>query len=106
MAQSPETANSTPPANTKDILLALYPAPRNTAWEERVLKQHGDKLEIRYATTQTPDGTYLKPEQQDPKIFQDVTMYFSYLPAPAGKFRAATDIEAQALLIGLWFSIL
>lgn len=85
MTQLQETTESTPTANAKDILLMLYPEPRKTAWEERVLKQLGDKLEIRYAATQTLDGAYRKPEQQDPKIFQDVTMYFSYLPAPAGK---------------------
>ncbi|PSR85675.1 D-isomer specific 2-hydroxyacid dehydrogenase [Coniella lustricola] len=103
LAQAQEaTADSTSTKAAKDILLMLYPAPRKTAWEESVLKQHGDKLEIRWATTQAADGRYLKPADQDPAIFKDVTIYFSYLPAPAELVPKLKFVQTSSAGTDLW----
>lgn len=82
------TPNKVAADGPADVLVTLYPAPRRMEWEERLRHRcpRAGKLEVRFATTNKPDGTPVKPSEQDPSLFDNVTMLFSYLPAPAGGF--------------------
>lgn len=65
----------------------LVAADRDAEWEERLLRNCPvpGQLEIRWINPNGPDGVYRKPCELDSSIFKDVTMLYTYFPAPDGK---------------------
>lgn len=81
----------------KDVLLMLVAADRDTAWEDGLLSKCPvpGQLEIRWINPSGPDGVYRKPFELDSSIFNDVTMLYTYFPAPDGK-SGVHPMEVQA----------
>lgn len=77
----------------------LVASARDTAWEERLLSRCPvpGQLEIRWINPTGPDGVYRKPSELDSSIFEDVTMLYTYFPAPDGECEVSYYLVLEML---------
>lgn len=68
-----------------DILLILAGSGRDAEWETQFLEKTSGKVEVRWECIWKSEGVVKKTEDFDPKIFDGVTMLYTYSPIPVGK---------------------
>lgn len=80
---TPNKDNHNAMATDNDVLLLLYTVERDEQWERDLLKRlPGRQLQVRWQDVCNPDGSIKAGHEHDPKIFEGVTILFTYAPVP------------------------
>lgn len=90
--------------DTEDVLLMLYAVERDEQWEAELLQKIPGKLRVRWEDTRKPDGSIKAAEELDPKIFEGVTMLFTYAPVPADLVPRLRFVQLSSAGSDLWQS--
>ncbi|ROV88732.1 hypothetical protein VMCG_10078 [Cytospora schulzeri] len=90
--------------DTEDILLMLYAVDRDEQWENDLLEKLPGKLQVRWENTRKPDGSIKAADEYDPKIFEGVTMLFTYSPVPADLVPKLRFVQLTSAGSDLWQS--
>lgn len=89
---------------TDDLLLLLYTADRDERWETDLLQRVPGKLRVRWVNIRKPDGTFKAADEHDPKVFEGVTMLFTFWPVPADLVPQLRFVQLSSAGSDLWQS--
>lgn len=100
----PTNETDTNNMDTEDVLLMFYAVERDEQWEKNLLQKFPGKLRVRWEDTRKPDGSIKAAEEHDPKIFEGVTMLFTYAPVPADLVPKLRFVQLSSAGSDLWQS--
>ncbi|KUI71836.1 D-2-hydroxyacid dehydrogenase [Cytospora mali] len=90
--------------DTQDVLLMLYAVEPDQKWENNLLQKFPGKLQVRWVNTRKPDGSLMSADEHDPKVFEGVTMLFTYAPVPADLVPKLRFVQLSSAGSDLWQS--
>lgn len=87
-----------------DVLLILYTVGRDGQWEQDLLQNLPRTLQVRWVDNRRPDGSFKTMDEHDPKVFEGVTMLFTYWPVPADLVPKLRFVQLTSAGSDLWQS--
>lgn len=88
---------------SNDVLLILTIADRDEQWEQNLSQRIPGKLQMRWHNVcSEPDGVLRKPEDLDRRIFEDVTILFTYEPVPVELIPKVRFVQLTSAGSDLW----
>lgn len=99
-----KSGEKTSTMDVQDVLLMLYAVDRDEKWEHELLQRVPGKLRVRWENIRKPDGSIKAAHEHDPKLFEDVTMLFTYSPVPADAVPKLRFVQLSSAGSDLWQS--
>lgn len=87
---------------SNDVLLFLTAADRDEQWEHDLFQRIPGKLQVRWENLRQPDGSIKNVVDLDPKIFEDVTILFTYTPVPVEWIPKVRFVQLSSAGSDLW----
>lgn len=87
---------------SSDVLLFLTAAERDEQWEQDLFQKIPGKLQVRWENLRQPDGSMRNVEELDRRIFEDVTILFTYAPVPVEWIPKVRFVQLSSAGSDLW----
>lgn len=87
---------------SNDVLLIFTSTDRDEQWETDLFQRLPGTLQVRWENARSPDGSLRKLEDLERKIFEDVTILFTYEPIPVEWIPKVRFVQLSSAGSDLW----
>lgn len=85
-----------------DVLLILTGADRDEQWEQDLFQRIPGRLQVRWENLRNPDGSMRDVADVDRKVFDNVTILFTYAPVPVEWIPKVRFVQLSSAGSDLW----